>query len=94
MSDPRDPTSDLTIDCGTCIAANTTACSGCLVTHLLANDAGPIDYVPVPLVEPPPSDTERVIALFLRAGLVDDPPTFVDAAELDADSALPARPGR
>ncbi|MEL6891468.1 MAG: hypothetical protein AAFP84_07730 [Actinomycetota bacterium] len=33
------------VDCHTCLAVNTTACGDCLVTHLLANDAGPIEFV-------------------------------------------------
>ena len=38
---------DFTLDCRTCVAANTTACEDCIVNHLLANDAGPIDFVPI-----------------------------------------------
>ena len=64
------------IDCHTCVAANTTACNDCLVTHLLANDAGPIDLV---LAGRParPTPVELVIERFTRAGLLDDPPVFV-----------------
>jgi hypothetical protein len=62
----------LSIECGTCVATGTTACADCLVTHLLANDDGPIDLVTVPLVAPV-SATDRAVALFRRAGLLDDP---------------------
>ncbi len=37
------------IECGTCVATGTTACTDCVVAHLLANDDGPIDFVPVAL---------------------------------------------
>jgi hypothetical protein len=38
---------DLSIECDTCVATGTTACADCIVTHLLANDDGPIDLVTV-----------------------------------------------
>src|SRR6056297_2915839 len=54
MSDMND-TPSTSIECGTCVAAGTTACTDCIVTHLLANDDGPVDFVPVALGSP--SDT-------------------------------------
>ncbi len=75
---------NITIECTTCVAAGTTACAGCVVGHLLANDDGPIDLVTVP-IGPPRSAAERAldraIDLFVRAGLVDDPVSFVDPVE-------------
>lgn len=41
-----DSLDSLTIECNTCPATGTTACSDCVVTHLLANDDGPIDLAP------------------------------------------------
>jgi hypothetical protein len=70
---------DITLDCRTCVATNTTACEDCIVNHLLANDAGPIDFVPIEQVSAP-SDTERVVDLFVKAGLVHDEPEFVPIA--------------
>lgn len=90
--------SEVTIECATCPATGTTACGDCVVTHLLANDDGPIEYEPAPAeprsVDAPPrhsppghspsgqasatSDVERVIELFAAAGLLDDPPLFVE----------------
>jgi hypothetical protein len=71
---------DLSIECGTCVATGTTACADCIVTHLLANDDGPIDLVTVP-VAAPMSATARVVALFERAGLLDDPVQYVSVDE-------------
>jgi hypothetical protein len=48
---------DLTIECATCPATGTTACGDCIVTHLLANDDGPIEYTPAPHVGPGDVDT-------------------------------------
>lgn len=77
----RMPTSDdLTLDCQTCVAVNTTACGDCVVHHLLANDAGPIEFVPAPAV----SDTERVVDLFAKAGLLDEQPRFVAYADFES----------
>jgi hypothetical protein len=76
------------IECGTCVATGTTACADCLVTHLLANDDGPIDLVTVPLAVPM-SPTDRAVALFRRAGLLDDPVEFVSYAEFEQCSDLP-----
>lgn len=70
------------IECGTCLATGTTACTDCVVAHLLANDDGPIDLVSV-AVGRPPSATERAISLFERAGLLDDPIQFVDIATFE-----------
>lgn len=41
------------IDCHTCVASGTTACSDCIVGHLLANDEGPIE---LRVVQPGPHD--------------------------------------
>ena len=80
---------DLSIECGTCVATGTTACADCIVTHLLANDDGPIDLVTVPVASPL-SATDRVIALFRSAGLVDDPVEFVSVVEFEQGVAAPA----
>jgi hypothetical protein len=71
---------DLSIECGTCVATGTTACADCIVTHLLANDDGPIDLVTVP-VAAPMSATARAVALFERAGLLDEPVQYVSVDE-------------
>jgi hypothetical protein len=73
---------DLTLDCRTCVAANTTACEDCIVNHLLANDAGPIDFVPIERRSV--SETQRVVELFAKAGLLDDDPQFVPLATFDS----------
>ncbi len=73
---------DISIECGTCVATGTTACSDCIVTHLLANDDGPIDLVTVPIASPV-TPADRTIALFHRAGLLDDPVEFIDVAEFE-----------
>ncbi len=67
------------IECGTCVAANTSACSECVVSYILANDAGPIEFAPVEVASVSPADV--VVGLFVRAGLVDDPVVFLTAAE-------------
>lgn len=75
---------DLTLDCSTCLAANTTACGECIVTHLLANDAGPIAFVPAAVRvarRGALSDTARVIELFADAGLLGDDAHFVPFSE-------------
>jgi len=77
---------DITLDCHTCVAANTTACGDCVVQHLLANDAGPIEFVPTPR-RGVVSDTRRVVRLFARAGLLDDDPRFVPYAEFESSHA-------
>ncbi len=71
------------LDCRTCLAANTTACSECVVNHLLANDDGPIEFVPVE-VQTPASQVEQTVALFQRAGLVGSEVTWVAPEEFDA----------
>ena len=81
----------ISIECGTCVATGTTACADCIVTHLLANDDGPIDLVTVP-VAAPLSVTDLAIALFRSAGLVDDPVEFVSVAEFESDVAASALP--
>lgn len=77
---------DFTLDCRTCVAAHTTACAGCVVQHLLANDAGPIDFVPTRRPAPV-SETQRVVELFINAGLLDDDPHFVSSAEFESGRA-------
>ncbi len=77
-----------TIECGTCVAAATTACTDCIVNHLIANDDGPIEFVPVPVLDAPPRSAaaravDHAVELFRRAGLVDDPVEFVDPAEFE-----------
>lgn len=81
-------TADFAIECGTCVASGTTACTDCVVTHLLANDDGPIDYVTVP-VAMPTTPEQRAIELFRRAGLLDDPVQFVEPADFAAGVAAP-----
>jgi len=78
---------DVHLDCQTCVAVNTTACADCIVSHLLANDDGPIEVVPIPvelreLVRHDPVET--AIGLFARAGLIDDEPVFVDVDEFES----------
>lgn len=80
MSDDR-----FSIDCNTCLATGTTACSDCLVGHVLANESGPIELVVAPAS--PERPTERVVRLLSRAGMLDDPPVFVSQEEFDAGSA-------
>lgn len=77
------------IECGTCVATGTTACADCMVTHLLANDDGPIDLVTVP-VGRPATGVDRAIALFRHAGLLDDPVEFVSLAEFEWGSVARA----
>ena len=72
----------MTIECATCPASGTTACSDCIVTHLLANDAGPIDFRPTELATTE-APLDRSIRLFAAAGLLDDPPVLVDRCEFD-----------
>ncbi len=78
------------MDCKTCIGAGTMACNDCIVTHLLANDDGPIDYVPVALagsfkvVPRVPDQQEFAVSLFEQAGLVDGPVQFVPLDEFES----------
>lgn len=76
-------TPSTSIECGTCVAAGTTACTDCIVTHLLANDDGPVDFVPVTLRAAVQSPVDRAIDLFRRAGLLDDPAEFVPLEEFE-----------
>lgn len=80
---------DISIECGTCVATGTTACADCIVTHLLANDDGPIDLVTV-AVAAPLSVTDRAIALFRSAGLVGDPIEFASVEEFESAVAATA----
>jgi hypothetical protein len=79
---------DISIECGTCVATGTTACADCIVTHLLANDDGPID-LEVVAVAAPLSVTDRAVALFRAAGLVDDPVAFVSVADFERSAPSP-----
>ena len=74
---------DITLDCRTCVAVNTTACEDCIVNHLLANDAGPIDFVPTSR-RSDVSDTDRVVDLFASAGLLDDDAHSVSFAAFES----------
>ena len=75
---------DLSIECATCVAAGTTACGDCVVTHLLANDDGPIEFVVTPVrVVAPVSAEDRAVGWFAAAGLVDDPPGLIDRATFE-----------
>jgi hypothetical protein len=85
MFETFQPVHGSTIECATCVAADTSACGECVVTHLLANDAGPIEYVPTPVALVSPTD--RAVELFVRAGLVDDPVVFVAPEEFEQWSA-------
>jgi len=76
----------ISLDCSTCVAVNTTACGDCVVQHLLANDAGPIEFVPGPRRRVV-NDTERVIGLFERAGLLADEAHFVAFDEFESVDA-------
>jgi hypothetical protein len=82
-------TFDISIECGTCVATGTTACADCIVTHLLANDDGPIDLVTVPIAAPVTA-IDRAVGLFQRAGLLDDPIEFVAVADFERGMAAPA----
>jgi len=75
---------DFALDCTTCVAANTTACGDCVVHHLLANDAGPIQFLPNPQRTPIVSETAHVIELFEKAGLLDDEPQFIAFSEFES----------
>ena len=67
------------IECGTCVATGTTACTDCVVSHLLANDDGPIDLV---TVAPPTTAVDRAIALSAQAALLDAPVQFATLDEV------------
>lgn len=71
-----------TIECATCPATGTSACSDCIVTFALANDAGPIEYLPTTI--------DREVGLFLAAGLVDSPVVFVRPQEFEREHHAPA----
>lgn len=79
-------TDHFTIECGTCLAAGTTACTDCVVAHLIANDDGPVNFLTV-RPGPPESQLNRAIALFERAGLLDDPVEFVSIEVFESFSA-------
>jgi hypothetical protein len=77
---------ELSIECATCPATGTTACGDCVITHLLANDDGPIEYEPTDteiavtdrcVPDDRIAEIDRVVVLFAAAGRLDDPPLFV-----------------
>ena len=70
------------IDCGTCIATGTTACTECLVTEVLAATDVPIALRPAPV--DPRLRSGRAVQLFRAAGLIDDEPVWVEPDEFDA----------
>jgi Ni,Fe-hydrogenase III small subunit len=74
---------DFSIDCKTCIGAGTTACTDCIVTHLFANDDGPIDYVPVQLTVVPaiPNPEDVAIEMLQSVGLIGATAEFVPVDE-------------
>jgi hypothetical protein len=79
-------TNGSTIECATCVATGTSACSECIVTFVLANDAGPIDYVPTPVAlraAEYDGSVDRAVALLVSAGLVDHPVEFVSVDEFE-----------
>lgn len=80
---------DFSIDCNTCIGAGTTACTDCIVTHLFANDDGPIDYVPVQLTVVPsiPDPEDVAIEMLQRVGLIGVMPEFVPLDEFRSHGA-------
>jgi hypothetical protein len=82
-------TFDISIECDTCVATGTTACADCIVTHLLANDDGPIDLVTVPIAAPTTA-IDRAVGLFRREGLLDDPIVFVGVEEFERGMVVPA----
>ncbi|MEO1058672.1 MAG: hypothetical protein AAFY28_17335 [Actinomycetota bacterium] len=68
------------IDCEQCPAAATSACSDCVVGHVVANDDGPIEL----RVAPPLTPEQRAIELFRSAGMLDDDGHLVDPREFEA----------
>ena len=87
---PDEPT--LSVECETCVAIGTTACTDCVVTHLLANDDGPVPVEVVTPAERERADIDRAVSLFVAAGLVDDPVEFVDVADFERATLAPASP--
>lgn len=74
---------DLRLDCRTCVAVGTTACEDCVVTHLLANDDGPIDLVVVP------DPVDAAVELLAGAGLISGAPSWVERSDFEP---APSRP--
>lgn len=82
------------IECATCVAANTSACSDCIVNYVLANDAGPVEFVPVH-VGGRDERCDATVRLFVRAGLVDDPVVFLTSREFETGVVVsPHHPSR
>jgi hypothetical protein len=82
-----------TIECDTCVAANTSACGECIVSYILANDAGPIEYVPAPEpveIRPAPGSVQAALEMFVQAGLVADPVEFVPLADFEGGAVREA----
>jgi hypothetical protein len=81
---------ELCIECATCIGCGTTACSDCVVAHLLANDDGPINFMPIRLSEVPriPTPDEMAIEMFTRSGLLGASPQFVPIDEFESYATL------
>ena len=84
------------IECGTCVAANTSACSDCIVNYVLANDAGPVDFVPVQVGQRDHDQrVDGVVRMFVTAGLVDDPVVFLTSREFESGVVVsPNHPSR
>ncbi len=85
------------IECGTCVAANTSACSDCIVNYVLANDAGPVEFVPVHIGAHDDHDArvDATVRLFVSAGLVDDPVVFLSSREFESGIVVsPNHPSR
>ncbi len=92
MSDLDRPDADLRLDCQTCVAANTTACNDCIVSHVLANDDGPIELVTTGVVvelgraaerASPTDPVDGAVELLTKAGLLDETPVWIDRAVFD-----------
>ncbi len=92
------------IECSTCVAANTSACSDCIVSYVLANDAGPVEFVPVEFlpveflpvhIEAHDERVDATVRLFIRSGLVDDPVVFLTSREFESGVVIsPHHPSR
>jgi len=83
--------SALNLDCHTCLAANTTACSDCVVAHVLANDDGPIELISTGLVIAAASDPalDHAVNLLAKADLLDAEPVWVDRSVFELSTTRP-----